>query len=84
VIQAASTSSIEQFIRLSVLNTSPWPLGINQRAHWNIDFAAQVAGIPYTAIRPAIFAARCSPRPPKCGPHGPGPGWPPSRISSAD
>jgi uncharacterized protein YbjT (DUF2867 family) len=46
VIQAASTAPVEQFIRLSVLNTSPTSLGINQRAHWNIDFAAEVAGLP--------------------------------------
>jgi NAD(P)H dehydrogenase (quinone) len=58
VIQAvASMASIEQVIRLSVLNTSPGSLGINQRAHWNIDFAAQVAGVPYSTIRPAIFSA---------------------------
>jgi NAD(P)H dehydrogenase (quinone) len=40
-----------------VLNTSPGSLGINQRAHWNIDFAAQVADVPYSTIRPAIFSA---------------------------
>ncbi len=57
VIAAASTVKIEQFIRLSVLNTAPTSLGINQRAHWNIDFAAEVAGLPYTTIRPAIFSA---------------------------
>jgi NAD(P)H dehydrogenase (quinone) len=57
VIQAAATAPIEQFVRLSVLNTSATSLGINQRAHWNIDFAAQVAGLPYTTIRPAIFSA---------------------------
>jgi uncharacterized protein YbjT (DUF2867 family) len=57
VIQAASTVPIEQFIRLSVLNTSATSFGINQRAHWNIDFAAEVAGLPYTTIRPAIFSA---------------------------
>ena len=58
VIQAAaSMASIEQVVRLAVLNTSPTSLGINQRAHWNIDFAAQVAGVPYTTIRPAIFSA---------------------------
>jgi uncharacterized protein YbjT (DUF2867 family) len=57
VIQAAATAPIEQFVRLSVLNTSATSLGINQRAHWNIDFAAEVAGLPYTTIRPAIFSA---------------------------
>jgi NAD(P)H dehydrogenase (quinone) len=57
VIQAASTLPIEQFIRLSVLNTSAGSLGINQRAHWNIDFAAEVAGLPYATIRPAIFSS---------------------------
>ena len=57
VIQAASTLPVEQFIRLSVLNTSATSLGINQRAHWNIDFAAEVAGLPYATIRPAIFSS---------------------------
>jgi NAD(P)H dehydrogenase (quinone) len=57
VIQAAATAPIEQFVRLSVLNTSATSFGINQRAHWNIDFAAQVAGLPYSTIRPAIFSA---------------------------
>jgi hypothetical protein len=41
-----------------VLNTSPTSVGINQRAHWNIDFAAAVVpGIPYATVRPAIFSA---------------------------
>ena len=55
-IQGAATASVDQFVRLSVLNTSPNSLGINQRAHWSIDSAAQAAGIPYTTIRPAIFS----------------------------
>jgi uncharacterized protein YbjT (DUF2867 family) len=53
---AASTPELQQLVRLSVLNTGPDSLGINQRAHWSIDFAAQVAGVPYTTIRPAIFS----------------------------
>jgi NAD(P)H dehydrogenase (quinone) len=57
VIQAAASTSVEQVVRLAVLNTSPTSLGINQRAHWNIDFAARVAGVPYSTIRPAIFSA---------------------------
>jgi NAD(P)H dehydrogenase (quinone) len=58
VIQAAAAvPSIEQLVRLSVFNASPASLGINQRAHWNIDFAAEVAGVPYTTIRPAIWSA---------------------------
>jgi uncharacterized protein YbjT (DUF2867 family) len=56
-IQAAATSSIDQFVRLAVLNTSPNSLGINQRAHWSIDSTAQATGIPYTTVRPAIFSA---------------------------
>jgi uncharacterized protein YbjT (DUF2867 family) len=48
---------LPQLVRLPVLNTSPTSLGINQRAHWNIDFAAAAAGIPYTTVRPAIFSA---------------------------
>ena len=58
VIEAASGSTaLRQFVRLSVLNASPTSLGINQRAHWNIDCAASAAQIPYTTIRPAIFSA---------------------------
>jgi hypothetical protein len=57
-IQAvASSPELRQLIRLSVLNTGPDSLGLNQRGHWSIDFAAQVAGIPYTTIRPSIFSA---------------------------
>jgi uncharacterized protein YbjT (DUF2867 family) len=57
VIQAAASTPVEQVVRLSVLNTSPTSLGINQRSHWSIDFAARVADVPYSTIRPAIFAA---------------------------
>jgi NAD(P)H dehydrogenase (quinone) len=58
VIEAARRSTaLRQLVRLSVLNASPTSLGINQRAHWNIDHAAAAAQIPYTTIRPAIFAA---------------------------
>jgi uncharacterized protein YbjT (DUF2867 family) len=57
-IQAtASTAGIQQLVRLSVLNAGPDSLGINQRGHGSIDFAAQVAGIPYTTIRPSIWSA---------------------------
>ena len=55
-IQAAATATVDQFVRLSVLNTSQNSFGINQRAHWSIDSAARAAGIPYTTIRPAIFS----------------------------
>ena len=54
---AASTPHLQQLVRLSVLNAGPGSVGINQRGHWSIDFAAQVAGLPYTTIRPAIFSA---------------------------
>jgi NAD(P)H dehydrogenase (quinone) len=58
VIQAAAaTAGLRQLVRLSVLNAGPDSLGINQRGHWSLDFAAQVAGVPYTTIRPAIFSA---------------------------
>jgi uncharacterized protein YbjT (DUF2867 family) len=57
VIQAVAGSSVRQLVRLSVLNASAASLGINQRAHWSIDSAAGVAGVPYTTIRPAIFSA---------------------------
>lgn len=54
---AAATPGLQQLVRLSVLNAGPDSLGINQRGHASIDFAAQLAGIPYTTIRPAIFSA---------------------------
>jgi uncharacterized protein YbjT (DUF2867 family) len=54
---AAATAGLKQLVRLSVLNAGPDSLGINQRGHASIDFAAQLAGIPYTTIRPAIFSA---------------------------
>ena len=54
---AASIPDLRQLVRLSVLNAGPDSLGINQRGHWSIDFAAEVAGIPYATIRPAIFSA---------------------------
>jgi uncharacterized protein YbjT (DUF2867 family) len=54
---AASTPGLRQLVRLSVLNAGPGSLGINQRGHSSIDFAAQAAGLPYTTIRPAIFSA---------------------------
>jgi NAD(P)H dehydrogenase (quinone) len=56
-IQAAASSGVDQLVRLSVLNTSPTSLGINQRAHWGIDFTAEAAGLSYTTVRPAIFSA---------------------------
>jgi NAD(P)H dehydrogenase (quinone) len=54
---AASVPGFRQLVRLSVLNAGPDSLGINQRGHWSIDFAAQAAGIGYTTIRPSIWAA---------------------------
>jgi uncharacterized protein YbjT (DUF2867 family) len=54
---AATTSSIEQVTRLSVLNTSAESLGINQRAHYSIDRFASSTAVPYSTIRPAIFSA---------------------------
>jgi uncharacterized protein YbjT (DUF2867 family) len=55
-INVASTiSSIEQVIRLSVLNASADSLGINQRAHYSIDQFASSIAVPYSTIRPAIF-----------------------------
>jgi len=54
---AAATPGLQQLVRLAVLNTGPDSLGINQRGHWSIDFAAVTAGLPYTTIRPAIFSA---------------------------
>jgi NAD(P)H dehydrogenase (quinone) len=54
---AAAAPGLQQLVRLSVLNAGPDSLGINQRGHWSIDFAARLAGIPYTTIRPAIFSA---------------------------
>jgi NAD(P)H dehydrogenase (quinone) len=58
VIQAAAaTPGLRQLVRLSVLNAGADSLGINQRGHWSLDVAAQVAGVPYATIRPAIFSA---------------------------
>ncbi len=58
VIQAAAaTAGLRQLVRMSVLNAGPDSLGINQRAHWSLDVTAQVAGVPYTTIRPAVFSA---------------------------
>ncbi|MGH3415123.1 MAG: NmrA family NAD(P)-binding protein [Actinocrinis sp.] len=58
VIQAAAaTPGLRQFVRLSVLNAGPDSFGLNQRGHWDIDFAAQLAGLPYSTIRPSIFSA---------------------------
>jgi NAD(P)H dehydrogenase (quinone) len=54
---AASVPGFQQLVRLSVLNAGPDSIGINQRGHWSIDFAAQAAGIPYTTIRPSIFTS---------------------------
>jgi uncharacterized protein YbjT (DUF2867 family) len=54
---AAATPGLRQLVRLSVLNAGPDSLGINQRGHWSLDFAAQVASVPYTTIRPAVFSA---------------------------
>jgi NAD(P)H dehydrogenase (quinone) len=54
---AADIAGLRQFVRLSVLNTGPDSLGLNQRGHWDIDFAARVADIPYTTVRPTIFSA---------------------------
>jgi uncharacterized protein YbjT (DUF2867 family) len=54
---AAQLPSIEHVTRLSVLNTSVDSLGINQRAHYNIDPFASSTAVPYSTIRPAIFSA---------------------------
>lgn len=54
---AAATPGLRQLVRLSVLNAGPGSLGINQRGHASLDFAAQVARLPYTTIRPSIFSA---------------------------
>jgi uncharacterized protein YbjT (DUF2867 family) len=54
---AAGIPSIEQIVRLSVLNTSADSLGINQRAHHSIDQFASSNAVPYSTIRPAIFSA---------------------------
>ena len=54
---AASVPGFQQLVRLAVLNTGPDSVGINQRGHWSIDFAAQAAGLPYATIRPSIFTS---------------------------
>ena len=58
VIQAAgAVPGFQQLVRLSVLNAGPDSIGLNQRGHWSIDFAAQATGIPYTTICPSIWSA---------------------------
>jgi NAD(P)H dehydrogenase (quinone) len=54
---AAGIPSIEQVVRLSVLNASADSIGINQRAHHSIDRFASSTAVPYSTIRPAIFSA---------------------------
>ncbi|MER6535681.1 NmrA family NAD(P)-binding protein [Streptomyces sp900105755] len=54
---AARSPSLEQVVRLSVLNSGPSSLGLNQQGHWSIDFAAEALGLPYTTIRPSVFSA---------------------------
>ena len=54
---AAGIPSIEQVVRLSVLNASAESLGINQRAQDGIDQFAASTAVPYSTIRPAIFSA---------------------------
>lgn len=68
-IVAAGLAALPQLVRLSLLNTSPTSLRINQRAHCNIDCAA-AAGIPTPRT-----ARRSSPPAPRSAPAGPGPGW---------
>jgi uncharacterized protein YbjT (DUF2867 family) len=74
-IQAAAQVPVEQVVRLSVLNTSPDSLGINQRSHWDIDFAAGVAASATARSGPRSSPLRCSRRRPRSGRPGPGPGW---------
>jgi NAD(P)H dehydrogenase (quinone) len=57
IAAAAGAGSIEQVVRLSVLNASPDSLGINQRAQYSIDEFASSSAVPYSTIRPAIFSA---------------------------
>ncbi|MEU2623079.1 NmrA family NAD(P)-binding protein [Streptomyces sp. NPDC007157] len=54
---AARSNSLEQLVRLSVLNAGPSSLGLNQQGHWSIDFAAEALDLPYTTIRPSVFSA---------------------------
>src|ERR1700743_25276 len=58
---AASGPGIQQLVRLSVLNAGPDSLGINQRGHWSIDFAAQAAGLPYPTTRLSTWSASMLP-----------------------
>ncbi|MGW2964877.1 NmrA family NAD(P)-binding protein [Streptomyces sp. NPDC001220] len=54
---AARSPTLEQLVRLSVLNAGPSSLGLNQQGHWSIDFAAEALDLPYTTIRPSVFSA---------------------------
>jgi uncharacterized protein YbjT (DUF2867 family) len=55
IIEAAADAGLPQLIRLSVLNAGHDSLGINQRAHAELDDLAGRTGIGYTTVRPAIF-----------------------------
>jgi uncharacterized protein YbjT (DUF2867 family) len=48
-------SGLPHLVRLSVLSASPSSLGLNQRAHAELDATARRAGIAYTSVRPALF-----------------------------
>jgi NAD(P)H dehydrogenase (quinone) len=50
-------SSARQLVRLSVLNASADSLDINPACALEHRFAARIADVPYTTIRPAIFSA---------------------------
>jgi uncharacterized protein YbjT (DUF2867 family) len=56
VIEAASRAELPHLVRLSVLSTDHQSLGLNQRAHAELDDAVAKGGLAYTSLRPALFA----------------------------
>jgi uncharacterized protein YbjT (DUF2867 family) len=55
IIEAAAAAGLPQLVRLSVLNAGHDSLGINQRAHADLDDLAERSGVGYTTVRPAIY-----------------------------
>ncbi|AXI80552.1 NAD(P)H-binding protein [Peterkaempfera bronchialis] len=56
VIEAAGQAGLPHLVRLSVFSTGHHSLGLNQRAHAELDDLVAHTGLPYTSLRPALFA----------------------------
>jgi uncharacterized protein YbjT (DUF2867 family) len=55
-VETAVRAGLPHLVRLSVLNAGHESLGLNQRAHADIDDAVARAELPYTSLRPATFS----------------------------